>query len=232
MDFGVVCENKNELKYENEITKKIVWKILNTVNEKEVLSPDRAEYNRYFDLCRIASHEHLSFPIFRNKIVNFFAEAELLFKYHDMNKSGELDIQLFPQMARQLKQIYDPRDITKFKKEMHIKKIKKMNLPIFLTLLKRRLFQVIDADSVFQKHFEILDMNKENKIELETLKTYLSLVGDKINLENFNFFLNYNITKNGMLKEGVDDILLSDQKKPTHISLDAYREMLTLFKFL
>ncbi|SCA48242.1 conserved Plasmodium protein, unknown function [Plasmodium ovale] len=216
MDLEVVRENKNELKYENEITKKIVWKILNTVNEKEVLSPDRAEYNRY---C------------FANKIVNFFAEAELLFKYHDMNKSGELDIQLFPKMARQLKQIYDPRDITKFEKEMHIKKIKKMNLPIFLTLLKRRLFQVIDADSVFQKHFDILDMNKENKIELETLKTYLSLVGDKINLENFNFFLTYNITKNGMLKEGVD-ILLNDQKKPTHISLDAYREMLTFFKFL
>lgn len=93
--------------------------------------------------------------------MKYFFEAELIFKYYDIGNSGKVDINAFPKMARSLKQIYDSKDIKKFEKEMKVKKITKMTLPIFLTLLKRKLFQVIDFEETFQKHFNILDMEKK-----------------------------------------------------------------------
>ncbi|KAI4840932.1 EF hand domain-containing protein [Plasmodium brasilianum] len=211
MQLANFDSKKNEFNYEYDITKKIVSKILNKLNKEQGISSGTKDYNR-------------------SKIVKYFFEAELLFKYHDMNKSGELDIKLFPQMARQLKQIYDIRDIKKFEKEMQFKKINKMSLPMFLTLLKRRLFKTIDENETFQKYFHVLDMDKKNKIDVNKLKSFLSLIGDKVSAENFDFFFKYNITNNDKLKE--EDIIMDDKNNPTEISADAYRDMLTYYKYL
>ncbi|CRH03083.1 conserved Plasmodium protein, unknown function [Plasmodium relictum] len=199
-----------ELNYEHEVTKKIVLKIINKLDEQKDQSQNTNFYNRH-------------------KIINFFSEAELLFKYYDNEKKGELDIKLFPKMARQLKQIYDIRDIKKFEKEMKIKKINKMNLPMFLTLLKRKLFQTIDDDMVFNKNFDILDMNKNKKINLNQLRMYLSLVGDKISKEEFNSFISFYMENNKKLIE--NELTLDDKKLPTEIGPTYYKDILTYFKY-
>ncbi|KEG00677.1 conserved Plasmodium protein, unknown function [Plasmodium vinckei vinckei] len=198
-----------ELAYENEVTKKIVYKILNNMNCKNDMTLERMQHNR-------------------NKIVKYFFEAELLFKYYDIKKTGEIDISLFPPMARTLKQIYDAEDIKKFEKEMNVKKMNKMTLPIFLTLLKRKLFQVIDFDETFQKHFNILDMEKKQNINLERLKTFVGAIGDKLSPEQFDFFIKYNIKNNDKIIK--DGIIFDKNNNPTNVPFDAYKEMLTFYK--
>ncbi|EAA17850.1 hypothetical protein [Plasmodium yoelii yoelii] len=164
----------------------------------------------------------------KNKIVKYFSEAELLFKYYDVGRLGEVDINLFPKMARTLKQIYDWNDVKKFEKEMKIKKINKMTLPIFLTLLKRKLFQVIDFEETFQKHFNILDMEKKKKINIEKLKNFVGSIGDKISSENFDFFIKYNMENNDKIVK--DNIIFNQNNNPTDIPFDVYKEVLTFYK--
>ncbi|KJP89195.1 hypothetical protein AK88_01073 [Plasmodium fragile] len=207
MDLAFYNNNKYTLNYQNEVTKKIVRKILNRLGEnKQGESPGTVDYSR-------------------KKIVDYFAEAEVLFTLHDLSKSGEIDINLFPQMARQLKQVYDAPQVRKFKKEMDIKKIHKMNLPMFLTLLKRKLFQVIDTDDTFDKHFNVLDMQKKNSVDLEILRTYLGLVGDKVSPEDFDFFIK--CSREGGALPPTDD--------PTPllaITAKQYRDMLTSYQHM
>ncbi|VTZ66833.1 EF hand domain-containing protein, putative [Plasmodium chabaudi chabaudi] len=198
-----------ELAYEHEVTKKIVYKIINNMNSKNDVTLERMQHTR-------------------NKIVKYFFEAELLFKYYDIGKTGEIDVSLFPQMARTLKQIYDAEDIKRFEKEMGVKKINKMTLPIFLTLLKRKLFQVIDFDETFQKHFNILDMEKKKNINLEKLKGFVGSIGDKISPEQFDFFIKYNMKNNDKIIK--DGIIFDKSNNPTNVPFDAYKEMLTFYK--
>ncbi|CAD2096122.1 hypothetical protein YYG_04540 [Plasmodium vinckei petteri] len=198
-----------ELEYEHEVTKKIVYKILNNMNSKNDITLERMQHTR-------------------NKVVKYFLEAELLFKYYDIEKTGEIDISLFPPMARTLKQIYDAEDIKKFEKEMDVKKISKMTLPIFLTLLKRKLFQVIDFEETFQKHFNILDMEKKKNINLEKLKSFVGAIGDKISPEHFDFFIKYNMKNNDKIIK--DGIIFDKNNNPTNVPFDAYKEMLTFYK--
>ncbi|CRG93317.1 conserved Plasmodium protein, unknown function [Plasmodium gallinaceum] len=199
-----------ELNYENEVTKKIVLKIIHKLDKQQ---KEESRNTNFYN---------------RSKIINFFSEAELLFKYHDIEKKGELDIKLFPKMARQLKQIYDIRDIKRFEKEMKTKKLSKMNLPMFLTLLKRKLFQTIDDDETFKKYFDVLDMNKNKKINLDQLKMYLGLVGDKISHEEINSFISYYVENNKKLIQ--NDLTLDDKNLPTEIGLTVYKDILTYFK--
>lgn len=160
--------------------------------------------------------------------MKYFFEAELIFKYYDIGNSGKVDINAFPKMARSLKQIYDSKDIKKFEKEMKVKKITKMTLPIFLTLLKRKLFQVIDFEETFQKHFNILDMEKKKNINIEKLKKFVGVIGDKISPENFDFFIKYNIQNNDKIAK--DNIIFNKNNNPTDISFDVYKEILTFYK--
>ncbi|ANQ05921.1 Uncharacterized protein PCOAH_00003240 [Plasmodium coatneyi] len=207
MDLAFYNNNKYTLNYQNEVTKKIVRKILNKLGEnKQGESPGTVDYSR-------------------KKIVDYFAEAEQLFTLHDLSQSGELDINLFPQMARQLKQVYDAPEVRKFKKEMNIKKIQKMNLPMFLTLLKRKLFQVIDADETFDKHFNVLDMQKKNAVDLDVLRTYLGLVGDKVSPEDFDFFVKCNTEGDAVPPSDDPNGLLA-------ITAKQYRDMLTCYQHI
>ncbi|EUD65293.1 hypothetical protein C922_04236 [Plasmodium inui San Antonio 1] len=209
MDLAFYNNNKYTLNYQNEVTKKIVRKILKGLCEnKQGKSPGTVDYSR-------------------KKIVDYFAEAELLFTLHDLSQSGEVEIELFPQMARQLKQVYDAPQVWKFKKEMNVKKIHKMNLPMFLTLLKRKLFQVIDADETFDKHFNVLDMQKKNTVDLDVLRTYLGLVGDKISPEDFDFFVKYNTEgKRGAIPPS------DDPTRSLAITAGEYRDMLTCYQHI
>ncbi|CDU16099.1 EF hand domain-containing protein, putative [Plasmodium yoelii] len=209
MELTDFHNNYDSMGYENEVTKKIVWKILNNMNDQNDLTLERIQQTR-------------------NKIVKYFSEAELLFKYYDVGRLGEVDINLFPKMARTLKQIYDWNDVKKFEKEMKIKKINKMTLPIFLTLLKRKLFQVIDFEETFQKHFNILDMEKKKKINIEKLKNFVGSIGDKISSENFDFFIKYNMENNDKIVK--DNIIFNQNNNPTDIPFDVYKEVLTFYK--
>ncbi|ETB60659.1 hypothetical protein YYC_02282 [Plasmodium yoelii 17X] len=209
MELTDFHNNYDSMGYENEVTKKIVWKILNNMNDQNDLTLERIQQTR-------------------NKIVKYFSEAELLFKYYDVGNLGEVDINLFPKMARTLKQIYDWNDVKKFEKEMKIKKINKMTLPIFLTLLKRKLFQVIDFEETFQKHFNILDMEKKKKINIEKLKNFVGSIGDKISSENFDFFIKYNMENNDKIVK--DNIIFNQNNNPTDIPFDVYKEVLTFYK--
>ncbi|KNA02025.1 hypothetical protein PVNG_04139 [Plasmodium vivax North Korean] len=215
MDLAFYNNNKYTLNYQNEVTKKIVRKILNRLGEnRQGESPGTADCSR-------------------KKIVDYFTEAELLFTLHDLSQSGEVDIMLFPQMARQLKQVYDAPQVRKFQKEMNIKQISKMNLPMFLTLLKRKLFQVIDEEGTFDKHFNVLDMQKKNAVDLDVLRTYLGLVGDKVSPEDFDFFVKCSTQGEGLLPgEGG---ALPPSGEPTRllaITAKQYRDMLTCYQHI
>ncbi|GAW79114.1 hypothetical protein, conserved [Plasmodium gonderi] len=216
MDLAFYNNDKYKLNYENEVTNKIVRKILSSFEEnKQGQSTNTYNYSR-------------------KKIVDYFFEAESLFTQYDIAKSGEIDIKLFPKMARQLKQIYDARDVQKFEKEMNIKKLYKMNLAMFLTLLKRKLFQAIDDDQTFDKHFNVLDVHKKNALDLNVLKTYLGLVGDKVSPEDFDFFIKFN--KDGSVMSAKSEggsTSFDENLDPTlEINADQYRDMLTCYRYI
>lgn len=170
-------------------------------------------------------------------MMKYFLDAQDIFVYHDVGKKGEVDITLFPKMARQLKQVYDIRDINNFKKEMKIKKIYKMDLQLFFTLLKRKILYSINNsnnnendNSSFRQHYDILDMKKKQLLDVDELRTYLGLMGDKINPDDFNILLRYNLINNHRINK--DDIVLDENKEIKNISFNAYVDMLTCYKYI
>lgn len=202
--------NKGKFPYEHEITKKIVSKIL---AQLETFIKENQEY---------------AFLINKNKIINFFADAEILFRYYDITNSGELDIRLFPPMARALKQLYSVKDIRKFEKEIRVKKLHKMNLPIYLTLLKRKLFERVHREEMFDVHFNTLDMQHVGKVNLEQLKTFLKSVGDKVAPKQFDSFFSSWVENNEKLVKA--DYTVESNNSPKEIGKEAYKKLLTYYK--
>ncbi|SOV20504.1 conserved Plasmodium protein, unknown function [Plasmodium sp. DRC-Itaito] len=204
----------NKYDHPNEAIKKMVDKIINKLNKTQKDSSERIYYSR-------------------KEMMKYFVEAQVIFEYYDVEKKGEIDITLFPKMARQLKQVYDIRDINNFKKEMKIKKIDKMDLQLFFTLLKRKILHSINNNnnnSSFRQHFDILDMQKKQLLDVDELRTYLGLMGDKINKDDFNLLLKHNLINNPRINK--DDIVLDENKEIKNISFNAYMDMLTCYKYI
>ncbi|KYO03707.1 hypothetical protein PGSY75_0106200 [Plasmodium gaboni] len=205
----------NKYDHPNEAIKKMVDKIINKLNKTQKDSSERIYYSR-------------------KEMMKYFVEAQVIFEYYDVEKKGEIDITLFPKMARQLKQVYDIRDINNFKKEMKIKKIDKMDLQLFFTLLKRKILHSINNNnnnnSSFRQHFDILDMQKKQLLDVDELRTYLGLMGDKINKDDFNLLLKHNLINNPRINK--DDIVLDENKEIKNISFNAYLDMLTCYKYI
>ncbi|SPJ08153.1 conserved Plasmodium protein, unknown function [Plasmodium sp. DRC-Itaito] len=202
----------------NESIKKMVDKIINKLNKTQKDSSKRIYYSR-------------------KEMMKYFLDAQDIFEYHDVGKKGEVDITLFPKMARQLKQVYDIRDINNFKKEMKMKKIDKMDLQLFFTLLKRKILHSTNNrnnnqndNSSFRQHYDILDMQKKELLDVEELRTYLGLMGDKINKDDFNLLLEYNLINNPRINK--DDIVIDENKEIKNISFNAYVDMLTCYKYI